>query len=77
MYKLIPSCKGSDDLSIGFDRSSGRRRDDMTNNKNVKGKFHLRILLTDVFGFAGCEQTATYGLGYKQTLTRDKDEALL
>ena len=52
MYKLITSSKGSDDLSIGFDRSSGRRRDDMTNKKNVKGKLHFRIMLGDVFGFA-------------------------
>ena len=77
MYKLITSSKGSDDLSIGFDRSSGRRRDDMTNNKNVKGKFHLRIMTRDVFGFAEHQEKATYGLGYKLTLTRNKDEAVI
>ena len=52
MYKLITSSKGSDDLSIGFDRCSERRKDNMTNDKNVKGKFHLRNMLKDVFGFA-------------------------
>ena len=52
MYKLITSSKGSDDLSIGFDRSVARRRDEMTTNKNVNGKFHPRIMLKDVFGFA-------------------------
>ena len=77
MYKLITSCKGSKDLSIGFDHSSGRRRDDMTNYKNVKGKYHLRIMLKDVFGFAGHQEKATYGLGYKLTLTRNKDEAVI
>ena len=77
MYKLITSSKGSDDLSIGFDRSSGRRRDDMTNNENVKGKFHLRYMLRDVFGFAEHQEKATYGLGYKVTLTRNKDEAVI
>ena len=77
MYKLITSSKGSDDLSIGFDRSSGTRRDDMRNNKNVKGKVHLRIILTDVFGFSECQEKATYGLGYKLTLTRNKDEAVI
>ena len=51
MYKLISSSKGSDDSSIGFDRSSQKRRDHMTNNKNVKGKYHLRIMLREVFGF--------------------------
>ena len=41
MYKLIISSKGSDDSYIGFDRSSARRREEMTTNKNVNGKFHL------------------------------------
>ena len=48
----ITSCKGSDDSSIGFDRDCGRRKDELTDNKNLKGKFHLRIFLKDVFGFA-------------------------
>ena len=77
MYKLITSSKDSDDLSIGFDRSRNRRRDEMTNNKNVKGKYHLRIMLKDVFGFAECQEKATYGLGYKLTLTRNKDDAVI
>ena len=77
MYKLITSSKGSDDLSIGFDRSSARRRGEMTTNKNVNGKFHLRIMLKDVFGFAEHQEKATYGLGYKLTLTRNKDEAVI
>ena len=77
MYKLITCNKKSDDLSIGFDRSSARRRDEMTNNKNVKGKYHLRIMLKDVFGFAECQQKAAYGLGYKLTLTRNKDEVVI
>ena len=52
MYKPITSSKGSDDLSVGFERSMARRRDEMTNNKNVKGKFHLRSMMEDIFGFA-------------------------
>ena len=77
MYKLITSSKNSDDLSIGFDRSTARRRAEMTNNKNVKGKYHLRIMLKDVFGFAERHEKATYGLGYKLTLTGNKDEAVI
>ena len=50
-YKLLTSSKNSDDLSIGFDRSRNRRRDELTNNKNVKGKYHLKNLPKDVFGF--------------------------
>ena len=63
MYKIITSSKNSDDLSIGFDRSSARRRADLTNNKTVKGEHHLRIMLKDVFGFAEHQEKATYGLG--------------
>ena len=32
MYKLITSAKDTDDLSIGFDRDRGRRREELTNN---------------------------------------------
>ena len=71
MYKLISSAKDCDDLSIGFDRSRDRRKQELTNNKNVKGKYHLRIMLRDVFGFAECQVEATYVLGYKLTLTRN------
>ena len=74
MYKLITSSKNSDDLSIGFDRSRARRQDEMTDNNRVKGKYHVRIMLKDVFGSAEHQEKATYGLGYKLTLTRNKDE---
>ena len=77
MYKLLTSSKNSDALSIGFDRGSARRQAEMNNNKNVKGKNHLRILLKDVFGFAEYQEKATYGLGYELTLTRNKDEAVI
>ena len=76
-YKLITSSKGSDDLSIGFDCSRARRKDEITTNKNIKGKFHLRIMLKDVFGFVGGQEKATCGLGYKLTLARNKDEAVI
>ena len=77
MYKLLTSSKGSDDLSIGFDRDRTRRRNELTNNKNIKGKYHVRIYLKDVFGFAEYQEEATYGLGYKLTLTRNTDNAVL
>ena len=75
MYKLLTSSKGSDDLSIGFDRDRTRRRNELTNNKNIKGKYHVRIYLKDVFGFAEYQEKGTYGLGYKLTLTRNSDNA--
>ena len=52
MYKLITSSINRDDLSIGFDRSPNRRIDEVALNKNAKGKYHVRIMLKDVFGFA-------------------------
>ena len=52
LYKLITSSGGSDDLSIGFDCNCGRRRQDLTNNKNMNGNHLVRIRLKGVFGFA-------------------------
>ena len=77
MYKLITSSRGSDDLSIGFDRDHFRMLRELSNNKNQKGKYHVRIYLGDVFGFAEHQLKATYGLGYKLTLTRNRDNAVL
>ena len=77
MYKLITSSKDSKDLSIGFDYSRNRRRDELALNKNIKGKYHVKIMLKDVFGYAEHQEKATYGLGYKLTLTRNKDDAVI
>ena len=77
IYKLITSSRGSDDLSIGFDRDRTRRRNELTNIKNIKGKHHDRIYLKNVIGFAEQQEKATYGLGYKLTLTRNSDNAVL
>ena len=62
IYKLLTSSKGSDDLSIGFDRDRGRRQRELTNNKTQKGKNHVRIYLKDVFGFAEYLEEGTFGL---------------
>ena len=70
LYKFLTSSRYSDDLFIGFDRN-------LTNNKTQKGKIHVRIYLKDVFGFAEYQLEATYGLGYKLTLTRKTDNAVL
>ena len=65
MYEFLSSSMESDDLSIGFDRSRDRRKRELTNNKNIKGKYHLRIYLRESFGYAEHQEAATYGLGYK------------
>ena len=77
MYKLLTSSKGSDDLSIGLDRDRNRRQRELTNHKTQKGKYHVSIYLKDVFGFAEYQDKGTYGLGYKLTLTRNTDNAVL
>ena len=77
LYKLLTSSKGSDDLSICFDRDRNRRQRELTNNKSQKGKYHARIYLKDIFGFAGYQEKGTYGLGYKLTMTRNSDNAVL
>ena len=77
MYKFLISSKDSDALSIGFDRNRGRRKNELSNNKSIKGKYHIRIYLKEIFGFAEHQEKGTYGLGYKLTLTRNTDNAVL
>ena len=60
LYKLITSDRGCDDLSIGFHRDRDRRRLEITNNKNLKGKYHVRIYLKDIFGFAEYKEKGTW-----------------
>ena len=76
MYKLLTYSKDSDDISIGFNRSRYRRKDELALNKSVRGKYHLRIMLQNNFCFAEHQEKATYGLGYKLTLTRNKMKLL-
>ena len=64
-------------MSIGFDRDRGRRQRELSNNEIIKGKYHVRIVLKDVFGFSEHQEKATYGLGYKLTLTRNTDNSVL
>ena len=76
MHKPKTSSRDSDDLSIGFDRDRGKRQQVLTDNKNIKGIWHLGIMLEDVFSFAVHHEKTTYGLGHKLTLARKKDEAV-
>ena len=77
IYNLITSSRGSDDLSIGCHRDRGRRLRELISNENQKGKYHVRIYLKDVSGFAKHQIKATCGLGSKLTLTRNSDDAVL
>ena len=77
MYKLLTSSRESDYLSIGFDRSRDRRKQELTNNKKRKGKYHVTIMLKDIFGVAQSQEKLTYGHGYQLSLTRNTDNAVL
>ena len=77
LHKLVTSSRGIDDLSFGFDRSRNRRKQEVTNNKNNKGKYHLRVYSRDIVGFAEQQVVATFGLGYRLTLTGNTDNAVL
>ena len=77
MSELITSARDTDDLSIGFDCDRDRRPRELNKNKTQKGKFHPRNFLKGIFGFAENQEKATYYLGYKVTLTRNTDNAVL
>ena len=77
IYKIVTSSKDSDDLFIGFDRNRGRRKNELSNNKNIKGKYRTSIYLKDIIGYAEHQEKATYGLGYRLILTRNTDNAIL
>ena len=51
VFKLITTAKGYDDLSIGFHRDHGIRQRELTNNKNIKSKYHVKVYIKVVFEF--------------------------
>ena len=77
MYKLITRAKDFDDLPVCFDRSRDRGKQELTNNKNVKGKYHHKWCSKIFLDLPNTRKRATYGLGYKLTLTRNKDDAII
>ena len=77
MYKLITSTGDTDDLSFGFGRNCDGRQRELTNKKIQKGKYHVRIMLKDVFGFSQCQEKGAFGLGYKLILARNTDNAVM
>ena len=77
LYILITIARDTDDLCIGFDLSRDRRQREVINNKNIKGKYHLTIMLKDNFGFAEHQEKGTYGLGYRLILRKNNDSAVL
>ena len=77
MIKLLTSGSQTSQFLYGFEESTTIRRQELTNNKNEKGTFFVRIKLKVLFGFADQEKI-TYGLGYTLTLKRNSsNDAIL
>ena len=70
MYKILISAKDNDNLPIGFDRDCGRRRDELSRNEKLKGKYHIRLMLKDDLGFAEDHEKATSIHGNKLTIRK-------
>ena len=67
MYEILTTARRCEDLSIGFDDDRDRRQRGLTNNKKLRGKYYVRIMSKDIFGFVEYQQKGTYGLGYTLT----------
>ena len=72
IYKLLTSSRGSDDMSIDFDRDRGRRQKELKIYKDIKGKYHIRCYLKNNFVYVDHQEKATHGSGQKLTLMRYK-----
>ena len=77
MYKSTSSNRDSDDLSIGFHRSTVARERKLTNNKTTKKNYLVRTYLKDIFSFAEHQDNCTYSLGYESTLQRNSNNRVL
>ena len=51
-YKIITSFRGSDEFFIGSDLNLDNSQRELTNEKPEKGKYFVRIMLKEDFGFA-------------------------
>ena len=77
MSKLLTSARGCDELSIGFDRSRKRSQRELTKNKNIEGKYHVRISSNIILGYSQHQLKRPYGLRYVLSLNRIIDSAVL
>ena len=64
-------------MSTGFNRNRKTRQRELSSNRILHGKYHVRIKLKDFFGFAEHREKAISGLGYKLTITLNSDNAVL
>ena len=73
----MTSAKDTENSFLGFDRDRRRWQQAITNNKNIKGKLHVRIMLEDVFEFAQHQEKCIYGHCPEKTSTGKEDDAVL
>ena len=62
MYKLISSCKKSDDLSVGFHQDNTTPERKLNGKNETKGNYHDRYYLINVFDCAEHQENTIYGL---------------
>ena len=77
MYNLITSARDSGDFPIAFDRDRGRIQRKLTKYKNIKGKYHVKNMLEDLFSFSEHQEKAFYGFGKRLVLTGNTDKSNL
>ena len=64
-------------MFVGFDPDCERRQQNLSNNKTLKRKQHVRFMLRVIFGFAESPESAKYGLGHTLPLKRNIDNAVI
>ena len=77
LYKLITGAQDTDDLSIGFDHDRERKQEQLALNKNINGKYHVRIILKIIFGFAQHKEKAAFVFGCNFKLTGNTENSVL
>ena len=68
--KFLKSSKDSDELSIDFHPSIEISKREITHNRRIEDNYQFTNYLKAVLSFAGYQEKATYGLGYKITLQK-------
>ena len=72
LYILIKYSIDSADLSIGSHRCIIAREQEITFAETTKSNYQAKSFTKDVFDFSEHQKVATYGLGYKLTLPRNR-----
>ena len=77
LFQLINSARGTDDLSLVSLCDREMRQEELTYDRNAKGKVLVSFLLKDFFGFAEHQQKAGHGTGYSLASSNNSRAAVL